>query len=111
MDPRTNTCNLGNATFTEWFEKFLCASINNALESLKPGGYLVLNLSDYKRKGKRQEICDKLNSFLESLKHLSYIGCVGMPLQVRYGRKQALRRTRFAEPIWIWKKRQEEKIK
>lgn len=41
-------------SFTEWFEKFLCASINNALESLKPGGYFVLNLSDYKRKGKRQ---------------------------------------------------------
>jgi len=112
----------------DWNELFLHKTLSNVWNTIKPGGYLLVNISDVNAssKGKKTKgwlsICDPMNDFLDTLKDSEYKGCVGYemakrPNSIGAGTAKVTEETNrkpeyilpvkeglFAEPIWTWKK-------
>jgi hypothetical protein len=112
----------------DWNEQFLQKALGNIWETIKPGGYLLVNISDVNAssKGKKSKgwlpICDPMNDFLDTLKDSEYQGCIGYEMAKRPNcigvgtakvTEEANRNPEyilpekeglFGEPIWIWKK-------
>jgi len=112
----------------DWNELFLQKSLDNVWKTIKPGGYLLVNISDVNAssKGKKSKgwlpICDPMNDFLDTLKDSEYQGCIGYEMAKRpncigVGTAKVTEETNrkpeyilpekeglFGEPIWIWKK-------
>ena len=113
----------------DWNELFLQKSLDNVWKTIKPGGYLLVNISDVNAssKGKKSKgwlpICDPMNDFLDTLKDSEYQGCIGYEMAKRpncigVGTAKVTEETNrkpeyilpekeglFGEPIWIWKKK------
>jgi len=112
----------------DWNELFLQKSLDGVWKTIKPGGYLLVNISDVNAssKGKKSKgwlsICDPMNDFLDTLKDSEYQGCIGYEMAKRpncigVGTAKVTEETNrkpeyilpdkeglFGEPIWIWKK-------
>jgi 16S rRNA G966 N2-methylase RsmD len=86
----------------EWLEKFLFSVIRNTANTLKVGGYLVINISDVYLHHERNEICNPMNDFISML-NFEYKGAVGLKMAKRPN-SNANGAGIFAEPIWIWQK-------
>ena len=79
----------------EWNENFLQTTLGNLWSSIKPGGYLLVNISDvYASSGAKQkrlnshgkrwlEICNPMNDFLSTFVDSEYQGCIGMEMAKR----------------------------
>lgn len=76
-------------TFELWKNNFLFVSINKAVKALKPGGLLILYLSEQAK----FRYIDSLFTMLEKEKQTKYVGCIGLS-GVRHE----------FHPTWIWKK-------
>ena len=112
----------------DWNELFLHKALRNIWETIKSGGYLLVNISDVNAssKGKKSKgwlpICDPMNDFLDTFKDSEYQGCIGYEMAKRpncigVGTAKVTEETNrkpeyilpekeglFGEPIWIWKK-------
>tara|TARA_Y100000296_G_scaffold23893_1_gene28264 strand:+ start:4689 stop:5909 length:1221 start_codon:yes stop_codon:yes gene_type:complete len=109
-----------------WNKYFLHRTLKKIWDSIKPGGYLLVNISDVnassgsKKKG-WLKICDPMNDFLSELDNSEYQGCIGMEMAKRPNSigagtgvvTEEPNRTPemikefdgiFCEPIWVWKK-------
>jgi hypothetical protein len=89
----------------QWLQKFLFSALTNALNCLKPGGVLAINIADFLKADKRTSLCEPMNKFLLSTKLVDYCGCIGMKLHKRYGNYIKDKDGVHAEPIWIWRKK------
>jgi hypothetical protein len=87
-----------------WLNKFLFAALQNAIDCLRPGGILAINIADFVKTDKRTKLCEPMNRFLLSTKSCDYCGCIGMKLHKRYGNYIKDKSGVHAEPIWIWRK-------
>jgi len=107
---------------------FLQTTLGNLWDSIKSGGYLLVNISDvysnYKWSNERGwlEICNPMNDYLSNLENSKYQGCIGMEMAKRpnsggvgtaktyegsvWTEKSLENKDgkKFAEPIWVWKK-------
>ena len=95
--------------FDSWKKDFLFVVICNAWRSLKPGGYLVVNIADLGVTYGDVRICDDMNNYIATLKGAYYVGCIGLRLGTRpnTGIKKGYEGEGppvFIEPIWIWRK-------
>ncbi len=95
---------------------------------MKPGGYLLVNISDVNAasKGRKKgwlSICDPMNDFLDTFPDSQYDDCIGYEMAKRpncigvgtakvtevANRKPEYilpdRAGLFGEPTWIWRKR------
>lgn len=82
--------------FNQWMVWFLFASLNNAWDNLKEGGYLILHLGDSKDKDgiKGVHSAEPTNIYIENyLPGASWEGVIG--IQGEAG---------FSRPVWVWKK-------
>jgi len=110
----------------DWNKDFLQTTLGNLWESIKPGGYLLVNISDVYTNSKWStergwlEICNPMNDYLSKLGE--YQGCIGMEMAKRpnsggagtaktyegsvWTEKSLENKNdkKFGEPIWIWKK-------
>ena len=110
-----------------WNELFLHRAIDNVWKTLKPGGLLMVNISDVNAssKGKKKgnlPICDPMNNYLNTFDDSEYVECFGMEMAKRpncigignakvtdeSNRKEEFivekEGDTFAEPVWVWKK-------
>ena len=111
-----------------WNELFLHKALKNIWKTLKPGGYLLVNISDVNAasKGRKKgwlSICDPMNDFLDTFPDSQYDDCIGYEMAKRpncigvgtakvtevANRKPEYilpdRAGLFGEPTWIWRKR------
>ena len=103
----------------DWNEKFLHVALENVWSTLKPNGYLLVNISDISKRSTTgtpvefKEICNPMNNFLSNLPCSDYRGCIGMELAKRPNCRGIQTGTQweqeriaevFCEPIWVWKK-------
>ena len=110
----------------DWNKDFLQTTLGNLWGSIKPGGYLLVNISDVYTNSKWStergwlEICNPMNDYLSKLGE--YQGCIGMEMAKRpnsggagtaktyegsvWTEKSLENKNdkKFGEPIWIWKK-------
>ena len=113
-------------TIDEWNKNFLQKTLKKVWNSIKSGGYLLVNISDvYASSGgskKWLEICNPMNDFLSTFSDSEYQGCIGMEMAKRPNSggagtaseerfkdetKELAEQTKdktFCEPIWVWKK-------
>jgi len=88
--------------FDDWMSKFLLPVIYKSVEALKPGGHLVINISDVYSGHKHNKICDPMNDFISDL-NLKYVEGIGMKINKRPNRKYKYSGS-LVEPIWVWQK-------
>jgi len=110
----------------DWNKDFLQTTLGNLWDSIKSGGYLLVNISDVYTNSKWStdrgwlEICNPMNDYLSKLG--KYQGCIGMEMAKRpnsggagtaktyegsvWTEKSLENKAdkKFGEPIWIWKK-------
>ena len=110
----------------DWNKDFLQTTLGNLWSSIKPGGYLLVNISDVYTNSKWStergwlEICNPMNDYLSKLGE--YQGCIGMEMAKRPNSGGAgtaksyegsvwtekslenKQDKKFGEPIWVWKK-------
>ena len=110
----------------DWNKDFLHTTLGNLWKSIKPGGHLLVNISDVYSNAKWStdrgwlEICNPMNDYLSKLG--TYQGCIGMELAKRpnsggagtaksyegsvWTEKSLENKEdkKFGEPIWVWKK-------
>ena len=110
----------------DWNKDFLQKTLGNLWDSVKVGGYLLVNISDVYTNSKWStdrgwlEICNPMNDYLSKLGE--YQGCIGMEMAKRpnsggagtaktyegsvWTEKSLENKAdkKFGEPIWIWKK-------
>ena len=108
----------------DWNEKFLHVALENVWSTLKPNGYLLVNISDVYTNSKWStergwlEICNPMNDYLSKLGE--YQGCIGMEMAKRpnclgIGTADDIddsnmdaeyheREGSFGEPVWVWQK-------
>ena len=110
----------------DWNKDFLQKTLGNLWDSVKVGGYLLVNISDVYTNSKWStdrgwlEICNPMNDYLSKLGE--YQGCIGMEMAKRpnsggagtaktyegsvWTEKSLENKNdkKFGEPIWIWKK-------
>ena len=110
----------------DWNSDFLQKTLGNLWDSVKVGGYLLVNISDVYTNSKWStdrgwlEICNPMNDYLSKLGE--YQGCIGMELAKRPNSGGAgtaksyegsvwtekslenKQDKKFCEPIWIWRK-------
>ena len=110
----------------EWNKNFLHTTLGNLWKSIKPGGHLLVNISDVYSNAKWStdrgwlEICNPMNDYLSKLG--TYKGCIGMEMAKRpnsggagtaksyegsvWTEKSLENKEdkKFGEPIWVWKK-------
>ena len=94
-----------------WLNQFLFVAIKNAWLALKPGGHMIINISDCYSNHRINKICDPLYDYMSQVKNAQYEGCIGLKLSKRPGRrvmsgteKTKIKKGVFAEPMFIWKK-------
>lgn len=91
-------------TLYDWFDKFLCTSIDKAWNALKRDGVLLINVSDVYGHHKIQKICNPMNEFIMTLKGAEYEDSIGMRMAKRPNQnthKEGI----FCEPICIFRKK------
>jgi hypothetical protein len=111
-----------------WNELFLHKALKNIWKTIKPGGYLLVNISDVNAssKGRKSKgwlsICDPMNDFLDTFVDGEYQGCIGYEMAKRpncigVGTAKVTEESNrnpeyilpereglFGEPVWIWRK-------
>ena len=112
----------------DWNTKFLHAAIENVWQTLRPGGILMVNISDVNATSKGtsggkqwQSICDPMNDYLSTKgTDAIYEGCFGMEMAKRpnclgigtaedtedsnMDEEYHEREGTFGEPVWVWQK-------
>ena len=117
----------------DWNKLFLHKAIENVWKTLRPGGLLMVNISNVNAttktdKGswsdkKNLQICDPMNDYILGLVDSEYVECFGMEMAKRpncigIGNAKVTEESNrkeefivekegdtFAEPVWVWKKR------
>lgn len=96
-----------------WLEGFLFTTLEKAWNSLKQGGYLVINISDIYdttfSDRRRFNICDPMTNFVKNKLNGSYVGCIGMRMSQRPNMKslddvEIDEESIFIEPVWVYYK-------
>ena len=111
----------------DWNKDFLQTTLGNIWGSIKPGGYLLVNISDVYTNSKWStergwlEICNPMNDYLSKLGE--YQGCIGMEMAKRpnsggAGTAKTYEDSKwtekslenkedksFGEPTWCWRKK------
>jgi hypothetical protein len=107
----------------DWNVKFLHATLEKLVPTLKSGGILAVNIADVFNAPINDyvEITNPMNDFIQS-KGLTYRGCIGMEMTKRFNSGGAgnakseyfsedlreitdeTQNVAFGEPIWIWKR-------
>ena len=116
----------------DWNKLFLHKAIDNVWKTLRPGGLLMVNISNVNAttktdKGswsdkKNLQICDPMNDYILGLVDSEYVECFGMEMAKRpncigIGNAKVTEESNrqeeyviekegdtFAEPVWVWKK-------
>ena len=110
----------------DWNKDFLHSTLGKLWDSVKKGGYVLINISDVYSNAKWStdrgwlEICNPMNDYLSKLG--TYQGCIGMEMAKRpnsggagtaksyegsvWTEKSLENKEdkKFGEPIWVWKK-------
>ena len=110
----------------DWNKDFLHSTLGKLWNSVKKGGYVLINISDVYSNAKWStdrgwlEICNPMNDYLSKLG--TYQGCIGMEMAKRpnsggagtaksyegsvWTEKSLENKEdkKFGEPIWVWKK-------
>jgi hypothetical protein len=92
------------SNLNSWMINYLYPSINNAWDSLKSNGFLVLNISDIKVRTTHYKICDKMNDFISDLPGAEEGTHFGIRLGIRPNTLISKDKI-FCEPVWVWKKK------
>jgi len=81
-------------------------ALANAVQALRTGGVLAINLADYAHGSKRVAMCDTMNDFIRQRLNMTYLGCIGMQLKARCGNHAHGKQSKqtFGEPVWIWRR-------
>ena len=96
-----------------WLEGFLYVMLEKAWNSLKNGGYLIINISDIYDTSfadrPRFHICDPMTDFVKDKLGGSYVGCIGMRMSQRPNMQSVTdmeldNDSVFIEPIWVYYK-------
>lgn len=94
--------------FSAWLNDFLYVVVRNAYNSLKPGGYLAMNIADLGVTYDETGICDSMNDYISTFKGAHYVGCLGLRLAVRphtgIEKEMPGGTPIFIEPVWVWRK-------
>lgn len=87
-------------TLETWTELFLYKVIEKSWASLKPNGFLAINLADVYSEGRTNKICDKTNDFITNLPDAEY---------VNRPNKWKIKGKINSEVIWIFRKQHSSK--
>jgi SAM-dependent methyltransferase len=86
-----------------WTNSFLLKVIEKSWHSLKPNGFLAINLADVYSEGKVNKICDSTNEFIVNLPHSEYVCGLGLRIHNRPN-KAKIKGKINAEVIWVFRK-------
>ena len=90
-------------TFEAWTERFLFKVIEQSWSSLKPKGFLAINLADVYSEGQVHKICDATNDFIANLPNAEYVCGVGLRIHNRPN-KAKIKGKINSEIVWIFRK-------
>lgn len=86
-----------------WLEGFLFPTLSKCWECLEDGGRILVNIADAYTNGEREEICQPMLRYMESL-GANYEGVLGYQMGGRPGKNMENVGKVFCEPIWVWSK-------
>ncbi len=86
-----------------WTNSFLLKVIEKSWHSLKPNGFLAINLADVYSEGKTNKICDRTNDFIANLPNAEYVSGLGLRIHNRPN-KAKIKGKINAEVIWVFRK-------
>jgi len=86
-----------------WLEGFLFPTLSKCWECLEDGGRILVNIADAYTNGEREEICQPMLRYMESL-GATYEGVLGYQMGGRPGKNMENVGKVFCEPIWVWSK-------
>lgn len=88
-----------------WLNGFMYKTLQNVWVALKPGGHLIVNISDVHRKGGIQKICDPMNDYIKDKLGGVLVESFGMKISKRPASAAYNGKTGTSvEPIWAWRK-------
>ena len=88
-----------------WLEGFMYPTLNMVWKALKPGGHLIVNISDVHRKNQVCHICDPMNDYIKDKLGGVLVDTFGMKLSKRPASAAYNGKTgTCVEPIWAWVK-------
>lgn len=88
-----------------WLNGFMYKTLQNVWVALKPGGHLIVNISDVHRKGGIQKICDPMNDYIKDKLGGELVESFGMKISKRPASAAYNGKTGTSvEPIWAWRK-------
>ena len=90
-------------TFEEWCSGFLARVVAESVRLLRPGGVLLLNVSDFTRKRTRRGMCMAVLEQVAKFKAVMLpVGVWGYQVGDRgwTGREEG----RVAEPVYVWRR-------
>ena len=92
-------------TFPKWCACFLKPTIADCARILRPGGKLILHVSDVTRSSTTHEICKAVLVAAGQTGQLQYVGVWGYKTQPRPWAKNGKFKGRIvAEPVYVWEK-------
>ncbi len=86
-----------------WLEGFLFPTLSKCWECLEDEGRILVNIADAYTNGEREEICQPMLRYMESL-GANYEGVLGYQMGGRPGANMDNVGKVFCEPIWVWSK-------
>lgn len=93
------------AELDDWLNGFMFPTLNMVWKALKPGGHLIINISDVYRKNKVCHICDPMNDYIKNTLGGVSFDSFGMKLAKRAACNSYNGKTGVCvEPVWVWKK-------
>lgn len=97
------------STMDNWRDNFLFKIIEKSVVTLKPGGLLLLNITESKIPKDNYFLCDHMVDFTESLEDMHYIGKFGMaigsrPIRNKDSDEKSSKKIKTIEPIWCFRK-------
>lgn len=86
-----------------WLEGFLFPTLLKCYGALSEGGRILVNIADAYTQGEREEICQPMLQYMESI-GATYEGVLGYQMGGRPGLNMENVHKVFCEPIWVWSK-------
>ena len=88
---------------SKWLKDFLFPTLEKCWGHLSEDGRILVNIADAYTNGTREEICQPMLRFMETL-GATYEGVLGYQMGGRPGANMDNLGNVFCEPIWVWSK-------
>ena len=91
-------------SFEKWRDEFFFHVSRLTWDTLKENAYMMINIIEPNNKGKRHNLCDDMVDNFTKFDKCSYLGKIGMRMNIRPHMQNKNKEHVYIEPIWTFRK-------